>query len=96
MEFWKDWKFWGFIIAIAGFLFSVVNFYISKAVTTKITQNDLKHLTQDVENLKAENKDYKKELKDELNKIFRRLGKIDRNTAKRDALCEERHNKKQR
>jgi len=94
MEFWKDWKFWGFIIAIAGFIFSVVNFYINKAVTTKITQNDLKHLTQNVENLKEDGKEYKKELKTELHQINLTIGRIEKRIIKRDAICDTRHPKK--
>jgi len=91
MDFLKDLKNITLLIAIASFIFSVINFIINKVVTTKITQNDLKHLTKEVDNLKLEGKEYKGELKEELNKIFKRLGKIDKNITRRDAICEERH-----
>ncbi len=87
---------WGFVIAVSGLAFSVFNFVFGKLVANKITNNDLKHLTKDVENLKQDSKEYKTELKKDLEKIFRRLGKIDKNITRRDAICEERHSKKQR
>jgi hypothetical protein len=91
MEFWKDWKFWGFILALISFIWSMVNMYIGKQVADKIMNNDLKHLEADVKRLDKENKEYKDELKDELHKIFLRLGKIERNQVRRDAICDERH-----
>lgn len=83
-------------IAIAGFLFSLVNFIVRKVVVSKITQNDLKHLEQDVDTLKKETKDYKGEHQGVLEKIFRRLGKIEKAIVKRDAICEERHKRDKR
>ncbi len=94
MEILKDWMFWGFAIAVISFLFSTFNFVIGKIIANKITNNDLKHLTDDVLELKKESKEYKGELKTELNKIFRRLGKIEKQIVKRDAVCEERHSKR--
>ena len=94
MEILKDWRFWGFAIAIISFLFSAFNFIIGKIIANNITGNELKHLTEDVSELKQESKEYKGELKTELNKIFRRLGKIEKQIVKRDVLCEERHPKR--
>lgn len=91
VEVLKDGRFWTFLLALVGFLWSVINSIVGKIIATKITQNDLKHLTADVETLKTENKEYKGELKDELIKICKRLGRIEKNQARRDAICDERH-----
>jgi len=45
--------------------------------------NDLKHLTEDVS-----------EITKNIKGVFRRLGKVEKAVIKRDAICEERHNKK--
>ena len=94
MEILKDWKFWGFIIAIMSFVFSAFNFVVGKIIANKITNNDLKHLTKDVTELKQESKEYKGELKKELFKIFRRLGKIEKIQYTQQEICNERHKKK--
>jgi len=90
-ELLMNWRFWTFTIAISSFLFSIINFIIQRAVANKITNNDLKHLTDDVKELKQDSKEYKIDLKNELNRIFRRLGKIDKAIVKREAICNERH-----
>jgi len=92
-ELLMNWKFWTFAIAISSFLFSVINFIIQRAVANKITNNDLKHLTDDVKELKQDSKEYKIDLKNELNRIFRRLGKIDKAIVERKTICNERHRK---
>jgi len=79
------------IIAIAGFLYSCINFFITRAVTTKIMTNDLAHLESDVKELKKENKDEKIDLKKDLMKIFNELSEIRANQVRRDAICDERH-----
>jgi len=79
------------LLALVG---SVFNFIITKVTTTKIVQNDLKHINQDIKELKDENKDIKIDLKKDLGKIFRRLGHIDKGLAVRKAICDERHPKK--
>lgn len=86
-----NWRFWTFSIAILSFLFSAFNFIVGRYVANKITNNDLKHLTENVKELKQDSKEYKIDLKNELNRIFRRLGKIDKAIVKRDSICEERH-----
>jgi len=89
-----SWQIWLMVISITSFLFSIINFILGKYISSKILNNDLKHLTTDVTVLKEESKEYKGELKEELNRIFKRLGRIEKLQARRDALCEERHTKR--
>ena len=79
------------IVSICGFLFSIINFLLGKYIATKITNNDLVHLTKDVDELKKEEKDYKKALNSQLHKVFLKLNKIEREIVKRSAICNERH-----
>lgn len=80
-----------FFIAVAGFIFSIVNWIVRRAVTTKIMDNDLRHVGMELDTLKQENKEYKKEQDVFHEKIFRRLGKIEKAMVKREAICDERH-----
>jgi len=91
MEILKDWRFWGFIIAVVSFFFSVFNFIVGKIVSTKIRENDLKHVIEDVKILQKESNESKDKLYEEMKKVYRRLGKIEKAIIKRDAICEERH-----
>lgn len=96
-----DWRFLvPASIALLSLAWSVFNFVVGKLTITRITQNDLKHITADIKkledtdkNLEKEHKEIKIDLKQDLNKIFRRLGKIDKAVAVRDAICDERHSK---
>lgn len=82
------------IIAIVGFLFSIINFVLGKYITAKLVGNDLAHLTADVKELKAGEKEYRVDLKQDLSKIFKRLGKIEKEIIVRKTICNERHSKK--
>ena len=89
-----NWKFLApMAVALISLAWSGFNFVFGKAVATKITQNDIKHITADIDVLKTENKEIKIDLKQDLEKIFKRLGKIDKGLAIRDAICNERHKK---
>ena len=88
-----DANMWIWIVSLCGFIFSVINFFLGKYVATKITGNDLVHLTADVKELKKSEKEYKSFLREDLNKIFRRLGHIEKQIVKREAVCNERHRK---
>jgi len=81
------------VVGICGFVFSIVNFILGKYIATKITNNDLVHLTNKVKEIEEEEKDYKKSLSGNLTKIFRRLGHIEKAIVKRESICEERHKK---
>jgi len=89
----KDWQFWTFSLAFCSLLFSLFNFIIGKIVTTKITQNDLKHLNKDVEKLQKQDTNFKEQIEKKLSKIFRRLGKIEKIQYAQTKICNERHKK---
>ena len=87
-----DWRFLvPASVALLGLAFSVFNFVVGKIVATKITGNDLVHITADIEKLEKEDTAIKSSLKNDLDKIFRRLGKIDKAIAVRQSICNERH-----
>jgi len=79
------------IVAFVSLAWSIFNFIIGKAVTQKITQNDLKHVTADINELKANDKEFKKEIRDELHNIFLAIRRIEKKQVRREAICEERH-----
>jgi hypothetical protein len=79
------------IIAVSGFLFSIINWIVRRAVTNKIRENEIKHIDDNIKKLEAENKEYKKEQDSFHEKIYRRLGKIEKAIVKREAICELRH-----
>ena len=81
---------WTMFIAGLSFLYSVFNHVIRNRVQSKLTNNDLKHLTSDVVELKKDYKELKIDLRNDLEKIFRRLGKVEKNQATQTAICEER------
>jgi len=93
MQILSDWKFWTLIIAVCSFLFSIFNLIVGKIVATKLTENDLKHITADIETLKKNDEKRSENIYCELKKIFKRIGIIDKRIVKRDAICEERHKK---
>lgn len=90
----SDWRIWIGLVSALSFLFSVFNLIVRRHVFNRITNNDLKHLTDDVEELKTENKDIKIDLKGDLNKIFKRLGRIEKMQYGQEKICNERHGKK--
>ena len=62
MEFLQDWKFWTFVISFLNLLGIVAVGVFHKLATDKITNNDLKHLSDDVKEIKSEQKCIKLEL----------------------------------
>jgi len=95
LELLTNWKFFlPMGVGTLALLWSIFNFVLRKITMTKLTQNDLKHITVDITELKKENKEIKIDLKGDLNRIFRRLGRIEKEIVKREAICNERHPKK--
>jgi len=92
LEFLTKWYFFvPTLLALISLIWSVVNSVVGKAITHKITQNDLKHLTADVKNLKEDEKEFKTEIKQNVHKIFLSIRRIEKKQGIRDAICNERH-----
>lgn len=94
VEIITNWRLWLWIVSIVSFVFSVVNFFLGKYITSKIVGNDLRHAEKDIKELKTNEKEYRVDLKGQLNRIFKRLGKIEKEIVRREAICETRHGKK--
>lgn len=95
---------WAIIIATLSFLWSIFNYIIGKIVHGKLTNNDLKHLTEDVKKLDIKHSNDMKEIidktgksyeeiKDEQHQIFLAVRRLERKQSAHLAVCNERHKK---